>query len=519
MPPGAPELESLRKRLGPRPTLEARLDLLSLVQVRVDTPTGPQLVPLVPTPKQREALAGRDHRGREVKKHLYSGAIQVGKSILVAMQVFSRLPWIDLAWLVGGRFEDGRAEMELLADWLLQIGCLGNTVMPKGGDAWEIETHWGATIRTLSSSKPERLSSKKPDIIALCEAGQQTVEAYLTAYARAAPRDALLILAGTQENVQPWFSDMYDRWRLPNDEKAMAWTIAAWDNLYIYPGGRHDPKIVEREQNLPRRTFEARFAGTRPRPQGLVYDEFEPDRHVKELRLGEAPEGIYGVPTPAQPDTIWLPRDTPVQPWIDPGTGQSAGASAYAVLAAALYANRVYILDEIYVHGMLDEEVISIAQSRPWWAQVGADGRKLGVIDIAGTQQHGSATNLAVWRKVAGLQMIAQRVLLQEGENRVRHALKPQQDGWPDLFLSPLCIWGQREATRLYRYPTDDKGEAISPRPIDRDNHFWKAAAYGLYAMKGPTGEPLRRRRKPVRRPTPWAYLDDRARYGLRVVQ
>lgn len=253
---------ALRDWLGPHPTLAARLDLLSLIQVPVETPTGAQLRPLVPTPTQQTILAGRDSQGREVKKHLYSGAIQVGKSMLVAMQVFSRLPWIDLAWLIGGRFEDCREEMGLLATWLEQLGALGNTIMPKGGDAWEIETHFGATIRTLSSAKPERLASKKPDVVALCEAGQQTPEAYWTARARTAPRDGLLILAGTQENVQPWFSDLYDRWRLPNTERAMAWTIAAWDNPYLYPGGRDDPKIRDAERDLPRRIFEARFAGT-----------------------------------------------------------------------------------------------------------------------------------------------------------------------------------------------------------------------------------------------------------------
>ena len=207
------------------------------------------------------------------------------------MQIFSRLPWIDLAWLVGGRFEDCREEMGLLADWLAQIGALGPTAMPKGGESWSIETAFGATIRTLSSARPERLASPEAGCRGACVRRASKCRRP-TGRPTPAPRpkDALLILAGTQENVQPWYSDLYDRWRMPNDEKAMAWTIAAWDNPFLYPGAAPTPKSSSGKQHLPRRIFEARFAGTRPRPTGLVYDEYDDDIHTRLIEVGREPD-------------------------------------------------------------------------------------------------------------------------------------------------------------------------------------------------------------------------------------
>ena len=215
-------------------------------------------------------------------------------------------------------------------------------------------------------------------------------------------------------------------------------------------------------------------------------------------------------------NVIYLPDDVIVQPWIDPGTGASAGASAYAVLPAALWGGRTYILDEIYVHGMIDTEVIAIAQERWWYAQIMKQKRPVGVMDVAGTHQHGQTTNLAVWTKRTGISFITQKVFIHEGEGRVRRALRGGPDG-PDLYVHPNCLWTRREATRLYRYPVDDKGDPISKFAIDRDNHAWKAIGYGLYATKGPDAEDYTARRRKIKhnRKTPWGYVDDLARYRL----
>ena len=109
-----------------------------------------------------------------------------------------------------------------------------------------------------------------------------------------------------------------------------------------------------------------RIAGQPVPPKGLVVPEVRPDVHVR--------------------DVAYVPG-LPVRLAVDPGY-----AGAYAVEALQHIDGREVVVDEIYERGLVTEEIIEMAKSRPWWPDV--EG---GVIDVAAYQHHSMPAPAEAW--------------------------------------------------------------------------------------------------------------------------
>ena len=93
---------------------------------------------------------------------------------------------------------------------------------------------------------------------------------------------------------------------------------------------------------LDDRFFMERIEGTPAPPLGLVYPEFNVERHL--MRDYEY-----------QPDeTVYI--------WGDPGYDNTG-----VVLFAQFYGGKVYVFDEIYVTGLTVYQIIQVASQKPWW--------------------------------------------------------------------------------------------------------------------------------------------------------
>lgn len=472
--------------IGTTPLPAQRDWVLQDLNARLTEREGPK-APLTLSPEQRAPLFWTSGApAGEPDQEAITGGVQSGKTTVLALDITTRLPWLGPTpiWVTGPDFAQTRHERTALLRFLgvLEWVDWSNCVLPKAeNEPWVIRTVFGSAIRGLSGQKPETLAGESPSYIGMAEAGQQYQEVFNVLRARATARGARFVLAGTLERSQAWFRRLTRQWKGPNAAQARTFVLPSWANPHFYPGGRFDRKIMAAERDLDADTFLQRHAGLEPPIEGLVFREFSPEAHGVTVRWGDRPPD-------SDPWEVWIPHDTPVQVAIDPGFL----GSAYAVEALVEFGGHVIAFDELYVRGMVHQQVIAACQQRPWWGNVVG-----GVVDIAGTQHAmGGEPLVEVWAAPvrlggAGLKLRWNRVPLWQGTDRMHLALRPDPlTDLPLLLVDPdRCPRFVYELTEGYRHKTGRDGEILGEEPQNRHNDAVKAVSYWLYDRFGPLGD------------------------------
>ena len=393
--------------------------------------------------------------------NLVAGGEQAGKSMVASKYLLGRFMETEepgLYWLVAADYERTRAEFEYLVQDFATLGILKQA--SKRVDPGYIVLADGTRIETKSAKDPRTLAMRAPHGILGCEASQLDMETFFRLRGRCAPKRGWMFLAGTFEGSLGWYPQMYTAWAAGADPEAKAYSLPSWTNKYLYPGGREDPEIQRLKEVASDDFYMERIEGKPSPPKGLVFSEFRPDAHVV--------------------DVEYVP-DVPVHLWMDPGY-----AGGYAVEVVQVQGEQIQVIDEIYEVGLVTDEIIDIAKSRPWWPDV-----KFGVIDIAGNQHQAMAAPAEVWLQQAGLYLSSQKVKINEGTERLKGWLKidPRTHA-PRIVFSPKCIGIMSEfgmapnpfdgQTRAYRWKTDREGNIVGDTPEDKYNHGVKAIIYGL---------------------------------------
>ena len=393
--------------------------------------------------------------------NLVAGGEQAGKSMVASKYLLGRFMETEepgLYWLVAADYERTRAEFEYLVQDFATLGILKQA--SKRVDPGYIVLADGTRIETKSAKDPRTLAMRAPNGILGCEASQLDMETFFRLRGRCAPKRGWMFLAGTFEGSLGWYPQMFTAWAAGADPEAKAYSLPSWTNKYLYPGGREDPEIQRLKEVASDDFYMERIEGKPSPPKGLVFSEFRPDAHVV--------------------DVEYVP-DVPVHLWMDPGY-----AGGYAVEVVQVQGEQIQVIDEIYEVGLVTDEIIDIAKSRPWWPDV-----KFGVIDIAGNQHQAMAAPAEVWLQQAGLYLSSQKVKINEGTERLKGWLKidPRTHA-PRIVFSPKCIGIMSEfgmapnpfdgQTRAYRWKTDREGNIVGDTPEDKYNHGVKAIIYGL---------------------------------------
>ena len=393
--------------------------------------------------------------------NLVAGGEQAGKSMVASKYLLGRFMETEepgLYWLVAAAYERTRAEFEYLVQDFATLGILKQA--SKRVDPGYFVLADGTRIETKSAKDPRTLAMRAPHGILGCEASQLDMETFFRLRGRCAPKRGWMFLAGTFEGSLGWYPQMYTAWAAGADPEAKAYSLPSWTNKYLYPGGREDPEIQRLKEVASDDFYMERIEGKPSPPKGLVFTEFRPDAHVV--------------------DVEYVP-DVPVHLWMDPGY---AGGDAVEVIQ--VQGEQIRVIDELYEVGLVTDEIIDIAKSRPWWPDV-----KFGVIDIAGNQHQAMAAPAEVWLQQAGLYLSSQKVKINEGTERLKGWLKidPRTHA-PRIVFSPKCIGIMSEfgmapnpfdgQTRAYRWKTDREGNIVGDTPEDKYNHGVKAIIYGL---------------------------------------
>ena len=412
-------------------------------------------VGFTPTKEQVEILASK------YRFNLVAGGEQAGKSLIASKYLLGRFAETEskgLYWLVAADYERTRAEFEYLVQDFATLQVL--KFASKRVDPGYIELTDGTRIETKSAKDPRTLAMRAPDGILGCEASQLDLDTFYRLRGRCAPKRGWMFLSGTFEGSLGWYPQMFTAWASGADQDARAYSLPSYTNTYLYPGGRDDPEILKLREASSDDFYMERIEGKPSPPKGLVFPEFRPDMHIKEVEYE---------------------KGEPVHIWMDPGyTG------GYAVEVVQIKNEQLCVIDEIYEQGLVTDEIIDIAKSREWWQDV-----KFGVIDIAGTQHQAMAAPTEVWLAQTGLYLSSQKVRINEGSERLKGWLKidPRTHA-PRIVFSPKCHGILSEfgmapnpfdgQTKAYRWKTDREGNIVGDVPEDKYNHGIKSVIYGL---------------------------------------
>lgn len=401
---------------------------------------------------------------------LVAGGVRAGKSKSSArsMDWFMGLP-NGLVWIIGPRYNEANVEFDYMLQPYHELGLVENMATPMEGPRY-FQVKGGTRVETKSATDPVRIASYAPDAILVVEAGQTPHEVVAKAEERAVQKDAYIIYSGTFEESLNWYADMYTELQTPeNRYNGRSYSLPTWSNVVEFPGGRDDPKIKRLEAALPEDLFLERCAAQPYKPVGLVFREFSPKRHVVKL---EVDPGL------------------PVELAIDPAY------HTYAVLFVQQSGEYVHVLDEVYRHNAITQEIIPEVMDNPLFQYV-----KGGVIDQAARQKQANIPVWQVWHQSTGLAFRTNYVHVQQGIDAIKLRLKDGEDGEPRLLFSNRMSWEKAPDGRaggvltemlMWRWPRSvlgNQNQNTQRVPIDKNNDGCKALGYYLFDRFGPVVE------------------------------
>ena len=406
-----------------------------------------------------------------------AGGVGAGKSFIASLFGTVRIPYSPLIWVVGPDYKLTEREFAEFVRFLSKLDLVESINDPMHGPK-RLVHRLGGTIETFTSNDLKKIAARGPTGIILTEPAQQDPEVFYRCLERLSRSEhpeffSWLLLAGTFEESAPWFDQLWEELQGANPYNGKAYSLPTWANAWRFPGGYDDPDLEKVRATMPSDRFEARYGAHPVKPAGLVLPEFDIKRHVDHK--------------------IRFDSKRPVELWVD--TGWSG--SHYAVEVVQFYDEqpRVRVVDEIYVQYATNEDVIKIAQARPWWKNVAS-----GVADIA-TIQHTNAARSPqeVWQ-AAGIPLRTKFIKVQDGVDRHRGFLLPDKDGHLQIQFSPNCQGAKREYA-LWKRKKDNVLGLFLSEPDKKNCDALKAISYGLVDRFGLVNA---RRRAPVKKAKRW---------------
>jgi hypothetical protein len=434
----------------------------------------------------------------KVPVKLTTGGERAGKSISTAMDCAEdMLIEGGLGWICGPDYGQSKAEFKYIHDALLALDCLdGEASMPEHGPQ-KLTTKWGFKWETKSGQDLMKIASFATDLFLITEANQQPQGILDKAYGRVSEKRGRIILSGTIENSNPWYIEKWETWQGPNPEGARSFSLPSWSNTHIYPGGREDPAIKLWEARLGPEVFLERCAAIPCKPSGLVFKDFDRKRHVTKLDYNpKLPVELAIDPATHTYAVLALQFETlTVKEWLERSENEALLAKRTSEELKE-YVTKVYVIDEVYTHDMIAQDVIPLVKMKPWFRDV-----QTGIIDIAGTQRPGSKSQVQIWQEETRIPLRSNYVKIDQSISVVRLRLRENH-----LLGEPLISFDFRLRSDknhagkangilgemgLYKWREWHEGQNTRPLPIDSNNDALKALGYSLFAHFGPVEERL----------------------------
>lgn len=372
-------------------------------------------------------------------------------------------------WIVGPDYRQSRPEFMYIYDALDRLGYVESASMPENDNQpWTLHTKWNTVLQTRSSGKEERLASYTVHGIVMAEASQQGRGVLDKMLGRVSETRGWIMLVGTLENSYPWYAEIIRNWEDGDAVNGKSYSIPTWSNTAIYPGGLDNPEIKRLRAMLPDDYFMERFGAKPRRNRNLVIPEFDKEIHVRPLK-------------PVM--------EAPIELAIDPGT------HCYAVLFVQTIGPFTYVLDEIYDHGAIVNDIVRKVKTHPYYPLITKGSPAFhGSIDFAGRQHSGGAdSQVDIWRN-NGIRLYTQYRKLNDSILVVRQRLRVNATQQQPLVYFSDQLKGGMAGDKpagvigefgLWRWPRQGSQSNVREDPVDRFNDGIKALAYYLLWKHG----------------------------------
>ena len=381
------------------------------------------------------------------------------------LMTLSRQP--RLIWVIGADYEDAASDWEKSL-WLEEEAenvTPGNVKISRGRrDYCTFRTNDGIEFRTVSAKDPTKIAREEVDGILGAECSRWQAEAFDRSFSRIARNaNAWAFLTGSFETSEGPFHEYYEQGQGQNPQRLRSKSYPSWLNSHLYPGGRQDARIKEREASMSAMRFDERFAGRPAPPKSIVVPNFRRDTHVRKL---EYVEGL------------------PAFMFVDPGT------LATVCLFVQIYNQTLWVLEEVYLTGKDQGTLIEYCKRTRGWRHITMAGH---VIDKAGIQVHsGAPSPVSVWHTLTGITMntSGKDMTVEDKAERVISMCQfNPETGKPLTFVDENCPGLISELGGGGRHPLADLGMGIWKRvrhadgsigPIKSESdHAASAFAYG----------------------------------------
>ena len=358
-----------------------------------------------------------------------------------------------LFWLLGSDYETTRGEWEHIVEDFQKLGQIKE--ISKNIDPALMVLKDDCQIVTKSAKHPEKIATVAPEAIEICEAAQVDYDIFLRARARLAEKRGWLSMAGTleEEDYVSWYRELYELGQSYNTLELESFSLPTWGNTKIFPHGRNDPELKKLEASMTPERFMERFGGVPCPKTGRVVTEFANALHVKPVKFN---------------------RDLPVEIGGDVGY-----MWAYAVEAVQQFGEYYGVIDEVYVVGLVTEDIIDLCKKTSWWDNVVG-----GAIDIAGTQHQGMTSPVDVWASRAKKSLVYKKVNVEDGIDLLRTHMKVHPiTGRAGIIIDPKAR-GLISECGGGRSPVEGGGVWMrhkdTLRPLEKNDHACKAMIYLL---------------------------------------
>ena len=148
----------------------------------------------------------------------------------------------ELFWLLGPDYEQARQEFLYVLEFFNSLGAIAgkrDISMPKVGP-WDMTLKGGIKIKTRSAEDLRKLSAVAPDGIIMCEAAQQTYRTFLRCRGRIAETRGWMVLAGTFEESEDWYAELWNEFQHENDLGGESFSLPMFENLTKFPEGKKE---------------------------------------------------------------------------------------------------------------------------------------------------------------------------------------------------------------------------------------------------------------------------------------
>jgi hypothetical protein len=218
----------------------------------------------------------------------------------------------QIGWIIGPEYTDCEKEFRVIYDSLRKLGVepLSNRFSNNVDSGnMHIQTKWGFDLQCRSARHPESLVGEGLDFVLIVEGGRHKRKMWGD-YVRPALSDkrGWSFTSGVPEGAAET-SLLYSLFNRGQDPTKKSWwsiQMPSWTNDVVFPGGRHDPEIVEAKDDLTDDEFDRQYGAQFVDNIGRVMKEWDDDDHIGDLEYNRRWPLFAAVDFGYTNDWVWL---------------------------------------------------------------------------------------------------------------------------------------------------------------------------------------------------------------------